>query len=65
MAQGRPNSGGSFRQDLERLLEQLDAPPVFQLGHPLPSDKYLPKKVVGRCPASHNRALLDPKRSSS
>jgi hypothetical protein len=51
-------AAGNFK-DLESLLDQLGAPPVFELGSPLPGDKYLPKSRVGSCPASHNRALLD------
>ena len=49
---------GNFA-DLESLLEQLGAPPVFELGNPLPSEKFMPRRRVGDCPASHNRALLD------
>ena len=57
MAHGRAKSQGNFK-DLEQLLEQLGSPPVIQLGMPLPKDQYLPKKRVGACPASHNRALI-------
>ena len=53
-----PQSGGNF-QDLEGLLEQLGEAPVFELGSPVPQDRFLPKPRVGDCPASHNRALLD------
>ena len=49
---------GNFA-DLEGLLGQLGAPPVFELGNPLPEEKFMPKPRVGDCPASHNRALLD------
>ena len=49
---------GNFA-DVESLLEQLGAPPVFELGNPLPEEKFMPKRRVGDCPASHNRALLD------
>jgi hypothetical protein len=30
----------------------------MELGFPLPEDKFMPKRRVGRCPAAHNRALL-------
>lgn len=53
-----PHSAGNF-EDLEGLLEQLGASPVFELGKPLPQDKFLIRMRVGSCPASHNRALLD------
>jgi hypothetical protein len=50
--------GGSF-QDLQSLLDQLGSPPVFELGKPLPNEKYLPQQGLSGCPAAHNRALLD------
>jgi hypothetical protein len=50
-------AAGNFH-DLDMLLDQLGAPPVFELGNPLPNDKYMPRARVGRCPASHNRFLL-------
>jgi len=53
-----PRSNGNFK-DLDILLEQLGAPPVFELGKPLPQQKFLLKMRVGSCPAAHNRALLD------
>jgi hypothetical protein len=55
-----PSASGSFAQDIERLLEQLAAPLVMELGNPPPQEKYLPnrKPRVGRSPAAHNRALL-------
>lgn len=49
---------GNF-QDLESLLEQLGAPPIFELGKPEPSDRYMPRPRAGSCPAAHNEALLD------
>jgi hypothetical protein len=49
---------GNFK-DLESLIEQLGAPPVFELGKPLPDEKFMLRMRVGNCPASHNRALLD------
>lgn len=49
---------GNFA-DLESLMGQLGAAPVFELGNPLPQEKFMPKRRVGDCPASHNRALLD------
>jgi hypothetical protein len=51
-------SRGNF-QDFEKLIEQLGMPPVFELGKPMPDEKYLPGGGVGSCPAAHNRALLD------
>lgn len=53
-----PQSSGNFK-DLESLLEQLGAPPVFELGNPLPHERFMPKPRIGDCHASHNRALLD------
>ena len=50
-------AAGNFH-DLDMLLDQLGAPPVFELGKPLPNDKYMPRSRVGCCPASHNRFLL-------
>lgn len=50
-------AGGNFK-DLERLLEQLGSPPVFELGSPLPQEKFMPKRRIGECHASHNRALF-------
>ena len=51
-------SAGNF-SDLESLLDQLGKPPVFELGKPLPNEKFLPKRGLSTCPAAHNRALLD------
>jgi hypothetical protein len=53
-----PQSSGNFK-DLESLLEQLGSSPVFELGKPLPEERFMPKPRVGDCHASHNRALLD------
>jgi hypothetical protein len=50
------SSAGNF-DDLEELIEQLGAAPLFELGKPLPNPKFLPR--AGTCPATHNRALLD------
>jgi len=55
---GASESSGNFK-DLESLLEQLGAPPVFELGNPLPQEKFMPKQRIGDCHASHNRFLLD------
>lgn len=52
------DSAGNFK-DLESLLEQLGEAPVYELGKPLPEEKFLLKMRVGSCPAAHNRALLD------
>jgi len=51
-------TGGNF-QDLQSLLDQLGSAPLFELGKPLPSQKFLPKQGLSSCPAAHNRALLD------
>lgn len=53
-----PEPSGNFA-DLDSLLAQLGAPPVFELGNPLPEGRFMPRRRVGDCPASHNRALLD------
>ncbi|MGN6057538.1 MAG: hypothetical protein ACTHOI_03025 [Sphingomicrobium sp.] len=53
-----PDPAGNFK-DLESLLEQLGEAPVYELGKPLPEEKFLLKMRVGSCPAAHNRALLD------
>lgn len=58
MAKLRKKSPGSF-EDLEQLLEQLGTPPVIELGKPLPKEKHLPRPPAARCPAAHNRFLLD------
>jgi len=50
-------TSGNFH-DLESLLEQLGSPPVFELGKPLPHQRFIPGSRVGDCPAAHNRALL-------
>ena len=54
----KQRAAGNFR-DLEMLLEHLGEDPVFELGKPLPNDRFMPKSRVGNCPASHNRFLLD------
>ena len=53
---------GSFA-DLETLLEQLDrAPPIMELGNPLPNERHLPSRKRSITPAQVNRLLLDPSR---
>lgn len=52
------DASGNFA-DFDSLLEQLGSPPVYELGNPKPDERYLPRRRVGDCPASHNRALLD------
>jgi hypothetical protein len=54
----REDLSGNFK-DLEGLLEQLGSAPLFELGKPLPNQKFMPRRRVGKCPAAHNRALLD------
>ena len=57
-AQAPPIRSGNFK-DLEGLLAQLEAPPLIELGKPMPSAQHLPKpRSVGRCEASHNLALF-------
>jgi hypothetical protein len=50
-------TAGNFH-DLDSLLEHLGDPPIFQLGHPLPSERFIPKPRAGSCPATHNDVLL-------
>ena len=57
MSRPSHDKNGSFH-DLERLIAELDKPPIIELGKPEPQEKFLPKDVV-RCPAQHNRVLLD------
>ena len=57
MAGKDAGSRGNF-QDFDILFEQLTRPPVMELGNPVPSRKFLPKRPVGSCHAAHNRALL-------
>lgn len=71
MKQAQPVPAGSFNDlqrlfdqlakasDLAPLLSQLEKPPLLLLATPIPADKYLPRKKIGRCPAAHNRALID------
>jgi hypothetical protein len=62
-AQKEPQVAGGNFQDVQSLLDQLGSPPVFELGKPLPNERYLPKHGLSSCPAAHNRALLDDERS--
>lgn len=48
---------GNFH-DLDSLIEHLGDPPIFQLGHPLPNERFMPKARAGSCPATHNDVLL-------
>jgi len=41
------------------LLTLLNDQLLIELGKPLPRPECLPKLSDPRCPASHNRALLD------
>ena len=59
MTHVREKTQGSFRHDLDWLLEQLDSPSVIELGKPLPQEKFLQRIGAARCPAAHNRVLLD------
>jgi hypothetical protein len=52
---------GNF-SDFDRLFEQLGQPQLIELGKPLPGERFLPKKRVGKCPAAHNKALLGARR---
>ena len=53
----RHKSHGNFH-DLERLIAELDKPPIMELGKPAPDEKFLPGHHAS-CPAAHNRLLLD------
>jgi hypothetical protein len=53
----RPKSHGNI-QDLERLLAELDRPPIIELGKPAPDEKFLPGRRPVSCPAELNRRLL-------
>ncbi|HEY1142940.1 MAG TPA: hypothetical protein VGE68_02790 [Sphingomicrobium sp.] len=57
MPQRRQKTHGSFN-DLDRLLAELDKPAIMELGYPPPEEKFLPRSAA-RCPAEHNRMLLD------
>ena len=59
MSKGGKGSPGSFRDEFEQLLEQLATQPVIELGKPIPNKKFLRQLEIARCPASHNRLLLD------
>lgn len=59
MARQDDRAGGSFRQELDWLLQELGKPPIIELGKPEPNDKYLPLRRAAKCPASHNRMLID------
>jgi len=50
-------AAGNFH-DLDSLLEHSGDPPIFQLGHPLPNERFMPKPRAGDCPATHNDLLL-------
>jgi hypothetical protein len=50
-------AAGNFH-DFDRLLEHLGDPPIFQLGHPLPNERFMPKPRAGNCPVTHNDLLL-------
>jgi hypothetical protein len=56
-SKNEPAPAGNFN-DFVSLFEQLESPPVFELGKPGPLEKYIPKPRVGSCPAAHNRALI-------
>lgn len=55
----RGESREESRDDLLRLLTLLNDQLLIELGKPLPRPECLPKLSDPRCPASHNRALLD------
>jgi len=63
MPHRRKPSAGSFNDEFERLLEHLASSPLAELGKPVFSEKDMPtvkrQRRIGRCPASHNRFLLD------
>jgi hypothetical protein len=47
------------RGDLVRLLAAVNEELLIELGKPLPQRGHLAKARAARCPACHNRALLD------
>jgi len=55
---------GNF-SDLDSLFEQLGQQQVIERGGPLSGEGFLPTKRVGRCRASHNKALLGERRRGS
>lgn len=59
ITRGADGSGGSFRQDFDRLLKELGKPPIIELGKPEPNSKYLPCRRAAKCPATHNHMLID------
>ena len=54
----RPKSQGNF-DDLERLLEELNRPPIMELGKPAPDERFVPGRRAANSPAELNRLLLD------
>lgn len=59
MAASHDSSSGSFRHDLDRLLEELSKPAIIELGNPKPDARHLPSKRAAKCHAAHNRLLID------
>ena len=51
------NSSGTFGDDFDWLIKQLDRPAIIELGKPEPEGRFLPRNA-GSCHASHNRLLL-------
>ncbi len=56
---GGGTTGGSFRQDLDWLLEELSRPARVEVGTPEPADEQFLLKSAARSPAAHNYFLLD------
>ena len=51
------NTRGNF-EDLRRLLDELDKPLIVEIKEPSPTMRLLCERLA-RCPAAHNRVLLD------
>jgi hypothetical protein len=56
---GCGSTSGSFRQNLDRLLEELNRPAKVEIGTPEPADDQSLLTSAARSPAAHNYFLLD------
>jgi hypothetical protein len=56
---GCGTTSGSFRQNLDWLLEELSRPGKVEVGTLEPADDQLLLKSAARSPAAHNYFLLD------
>ena len=55
MEKPQRNRPGSFRD----FVRKFGQPAVLLLNNPVQPNEYRRRPKVGRCPAAHNRALLD------